>query len=390
MGFLTHHISSTIKVGIVLSLIIFQANIVRGENTNNDFERSSICMMLLKHRNLAKEDILYQVYSQMPFPERFNNHNLGVKYITIAETNFTDNAEAINKFCQQVNLGQRMVSKWFDRDKETGSFNTDLIFERGKYNATFTQLQLADATIRGRLLFGTAGEELINQTYLLVSDITYQTLAPSSSPFSIVKPIAGFRVSITSYLFQLHWDDEVANTFYTRYYTEYGLTDTLKVMSYLADKSTFKMDYIDKVTTTDDEKQRTELANPPQTLLRLCTRILDYNIAQLQHIYAPFRIKATLDNIEPLQAHIGKKEDVKENSLYEVLLRQMNEDGSIEYKRIGIIRPQKGQIWDNRYQTESQTTDEAGLTCTTFEAVSGGPFFQGLLIREINNDDKGR
>lgn len=61
----------------------------------------------------------------------------------------------------------------------------------------------------------------------------------------------------------------------------------------------------------------------------------------------------------------------------------MNDNGRIEYKRVGIIKPMPGKIWDNRFMAIDDKTENSDLEYTTFEKVSGGDFYSGMLIREI-------
>ncbi len=61
------------------------------------------------------------------------------------------------------------------------------------------------------------------------------------------------------------------------------------------------------------------------------------------------------------------------------------EDGMTTYKRVGIIKPIKDKIWDNRFLAEFEEENENRvLTATEFEKVSGGDFYPGLLVREID------
>ena len=77
------------------------------------------------------------------------------------------------------------------------------------------------------------------------------------------------------------------------------------------------------------------------------------------------------------------KEGVNEESEYEVL-EVLEEDGLTKYKRVGIIKPSKGKVWDNRYLAEFEEENEnSTLKATEFEKVSGGDFYPGMLIREI-------
>ena len=86
-----------------------------------------------------------------------------------------------------------------------------------------------------------------------------------------------------------------------------------------------------------------------------------------------------------MTAYIGMKEGVTENSLYEVLETIENEDGTFKYKRVGVIKPIKNLIWDNRYMAEEEGAATAGLGCTTFVKESGSNFLPGMLIREIKS-----
>ena len=124
--------------------------------------------------------------------------------------------------------------------------------------------------------------------------------------------------------------------------------------------------------------------NEPQVMvLKACQRALDENVANLQKNFEVFKIKAPLTGVEPLKCEIGLKEGVTDKSRYEVLEAFMNDQGHIEYKRQGIIRPVKGKIWDNRFMAIEERADNASLGFTTFEKVSGGDFYQGMLVREL-------
>jgi len=66
-----------------------------------------------------------------------------------------------------------------------------------------------------------------------------------------------------------------------------------------------------------------------------------------------------------------------------VLEKNEDEKGRTFYERIGIIQPISGKIWDNRYLSVEEGFVGADLEATEFKKVSGGNFYQGMLIREI-------
>lgn len=384
---------------LLTSLVILSASSpchAQGEE-GFEYERSSMHIMMLKHLNQKFDDIIEDVFRKSPFPDRFNNHNLGVKTVSFAELD-GDQSHNIALFIEQVNLGQKMVAKWFDRDKKTGSFDMELIKQRGFYNASQNQVNIARASIRGIALLEDAGENLISNTYLLVNDISYRSKgsgnwfikAMGSAYFGSVdglqkamESIGGFRVNIKSYLFRLKWNDEVAQTFYNKYYTENGSIDADKVSAFQADKKLFAMEYVGKTESMSSETSFKAVKDPKAMLVKVCTQTIDQNIAQLQRQYADFRIKAPLLSTEPLKADVGVKEGITEDTQFEVLERAIDKDGRVTYERVGVIKPKKGKIKDNRYLVTAEESDKAALDATEFEKVSGGNFARGMLIREI-------
>lgn len=391
MGFL--------KVKVLLITLFFSSSsfcLAQGED-GLEYERNSMHVMMIKHLNQRYDDIIEDVFLNSPFPERYNNHNLGVRVVSFAELE-GDQSRNISSFIDQVNLGQKMVAKWFDRKKETGSFDMELVKERGFYNATQTQKNIARSSIRGMALVEDAGENLISKTFLLVNDISYRSkgsgnwflkslasvyFGNAEATQKSMQAIGGFRVEIKSYLFRLHWNEEIAQTFYTKYYTENGDVDKDKVKAFAEEKNLFKLEYVGKTESMSSETNFRAVKDPKALLVKVCTQTIDQNIAQLQHQYDDFRIKAPLLSIEPLKADVGLKEDITENSRFEVLERILGDDGRVSYKQVGIIRPVKGKIKDNRYMVTAEESKDALLDATQFEKVSGKDFYTGMLIREI-------
>ena len=67
------------RIVILLLLSIISSPCFPQSEEANTYERSSIHVMMIKHLNQRFDDIIEQVFLQTPFPERFNDHNLGVK-----------------------------------------------------------------------------------------------------------------------------------------------------------------------------------------------------------------------------------------------------------------------------------------------------------------------
>ena len=108
----------------------------------------------------------------------------------------------------------------------------------------------------------------------------------------------------------------------------------------------------------------------------------EQSVQSFQHQYPDFRIKAPLLSTSPLKADVGVKEGIKDDMLFEVLERVITDDGKMHYETVGVIRPVKGKIKDNRYLVTEDESAEATLDATEFEVVSGKGFMPGMSIRE--------
>ena len=113
-------------------------------------------------------------------------------------------------------------------------------------------------------------------------------------------------------------------------------------------------------------------------------RAIDENVANLAKNFEPFKVKTRLSNDNPLQAPIGMKEEITENSRFEVLEATL-QDGKMEYHHVAYIKPIRGMIWDNRYMAVEEGASGSSLHATTFEKIGGGQIHKGMLIREVNN-----
>ena len=390
------------------------------------YRRGSICSFLIGHRNLSFAQEIEKAFDEMPVPDRYNDHGLGKKVFYTGENKlkmkgldehrgFRVNGEsdknemnAYDFFLQKQHIASRLVAKWFMRKKDTGVCSMSLIQNRGYENASALERRIAERSVRKEALLQDAGEELIGNTFVLINDIRYIDRSKGSSILggivsagikvagalngvdvgekdlgTLIASYKGFNVIIRTYLYQLVWDDEISSFFYKDVYTEQ--LDESKRENFENGRGKFSLVYLGMQKSSGATVSFIGInENEPQKMVRkACQRALDENIANLQKNFDVFKAKAPLLNVEPLQSEIGLKEGITEDSRYEVL--EMNEmaDGHIEYKRIGVVRPVAGKIWDNRYMSKEEKAEGADLGYTTFEKVSGGTFYQGMFLREI-------
>ncbi|MBE6333110.1 MAG: hypothetical protein E7070_12600 [Bacteroidales bacterium] len=397
------------------------------DEPNFTYRRGSIYSLMIGHRDLPFAQEIEDAFNAMPVPDKYNDHGLGKKIFYTDEKKLKIKDEASHRgfridmasdkekmtdfdlFLQKQGIASRLVAKWFGRKKTDGVCNMQLVQERGYNNASEVDKRVAELSVRKDALLMDAGEELIGSTFVLVNDIRYFDRSTISSAVggalsttiniynasqgkntfdqenlgTMLKTIKGFNVKIKTYLYQLVWDDEASGLFYKDIYTEQP--DETKRSNFENNRGRFALIYLGMQESSGKDVSFMGInESEPQLMVRkACQRALDENVANLQRNFEVFKIKSPLLDVEPLRCEIGKKEGVTENSRFEVLEISENEQGHIEYKRKGVIRPVKGQIWDNRFMAAEENAEGANLGSTTFEIVSGKDFYPGMLVREI-------
>lgn len=419
------------------------------------YRRSSLYSVLIKHSAFKYGPEIDTAFMAMPTPDKFNNHDLCVKAFESSATrqkkagdyktgvNMTD----IETFLHDNAIAREMVAKWFDRDSVTGGFDMALIQQRGNYDASQADIRLAEKSALGKAILADAGEELIGKTFLLVNDITFvdkgeksakaggwlkilgsvasaatgQNLSSvTDATASLVNEIDGFTVNITSYLYRLDWNDEIAGTFYVEHWFDREHPDSLRRAAFDT-CSLFKLSYLGATTTAAGNlsSKNFSSASKESQIRKVCVRAIDKSIVQLQRDYDEFKVNVPLYSVNEdgtVEVQIGLKEGVNPKSQFDVLMPVETEDGRTAYEKIGKIQPIEGRIWDNRFGADEEAlalaeakasgkpeaTGKAGkadktaagdaeeecgdvtLTASTFKVLSGtNRIVPGCLVREV-------
>ena len=390
---------------------------VSAQNDNLKYRRSSIYTLMISHEDQKFASEIKDAFVKIPVPDKFNDHELSVKILSLDKklkgaSSDKENSD-ISSFLERNKIASRLVAKWFNRDVNTGTCNMELVKERGLYNATEYDRILAEKSARSTALLMDAGEDLIGNTFVLVNDIRYVDkskagaavgmglrilgalagAATGNSDFadlgdsygSLAETLKGFKVKINTFLYKLEWDEATSAVFYKDQYT--STPDIVKKEEFEDGRGKYRLKYVRKVESSGSTTSfmGIKLDEPVEMVRKACQRALDENVASLQHEFEEFRTKSPLVSAQPITAYVGMKEGVTKDSKFEVLEIIEKDGGAREYKRVGVIKPVDGLIWDNRYMSEEEGAASATLGCTTFKKVSGGDFFPGMLIREIKD-----
>jgi len=426
------------KPSLVLYLILLTAPVWAQSTGIMDYKRNSLATLLVYHPEDEFGINIHDAYLDLPMPDKYDDHSLDWRILDNSQVTgvrknrsglykaeyghplpndeIQKNAQYIEDLLNVAQVGKAMVAKWFNMDS-MGVCNTLLIQQRGQYNASDVDVELAMQTIRGVNALSDAGLELINHTFVLVNDITYvtaeQEAAAAKASMAVIGGImdallggnsgrqlaaatgaiadsfTGFNVKTHSYLYELEWNDSIAAIFYRYHYT--GKPNAEKMQAFMDDQTTFRLRYVaheyeyDKKSTLKGKYDRAELVKT------ICARSVDKNIVALGKQYEEFKVKTPVysrledqnGKISGYTAKIGLKEGVTESSKFQVIQRVYDPDTQkTSYKYIATVQPVKGQIWDNRYNAVLEQEEGSDLNFTTFKKVSGGDIRPGMLLIE--------
>lgn len=410
------------------------------------YRRSSIYTLMLDDAGLVKADTIKRCFESSPIPDKFNDHTLPIRSfkpgdypLTDAEkmgkkdnvaqtfgkgllantsgglvdtTGTKDLPSTIQKFFVTNRIPQQLVAKWFNRD-ENGNFHMDLIAERGQYDATEMQASIAKSSARGTSLLADAGEELISNTFVVVTRFKYvskeEIMGAAKRGFALMEKYGGqyaqiaakvgnvaanvaskgYVIQANTYLYKLTWNDSTSAVFYQNYWMDASNNSPERKMAF--DTTTlFKMELVGFDKAWADVQSTIFTKKSEEELVRIATvKAVDAVIAKLQKSHDVFKTKTPLFTVDPLSAKIGLKEGLEKGDKYEVLEQNIDELGKTKYVRKGTIKVDE-QIWDNRYMAgEEQPADSTGAVVAkpTFDRTlfKGGSssFYPGLLIRQI-------
>lgn len=334
-----------------------------------------------------------------------SNAVAGGKSVLVDSQSKEDIEAATYHYLLNRNISKQLFDKWFI--SEDGKFTDVLLRERGLFDASVLDIQTAQSSLGGMDLLATEGEDLVKNTFIVASRFRYMSkdeviaegqkyaelagnLAGKSGLGGLVSKAGGlgakavlgdgYYVIITSYLYQLVWNDEVKAKLYDLWdkKEQYDAADF------------FELKYIGSEKARSGVRAGMFSNKPEDELIRIATiNASDAVLARLEKKYETFRTKTPLiinENGE-LTAYIGTKEDLEAGDRFEVLERSLNTKTNMyEYKKIGEIKVAKGKIWDNIYMAtdnENSTADANGLTATVFEGNAKN-FYNGLLIRQLD------
>lgn len=441
---------------LVAAAVIAFANTVKAQEVElPKYQRSSLHMVLLTTDEVQLDgaedftNILDQSWQSYPFPDKYNHHaisftqayggkpkaglmNIISKYgsgfegMGLAEAKELleslkgsaayekELVEAIQAINEKEKIGNSLISKWFNIQPD-GSWDYELIKERAAYNANQAAIAEANAVSRGVQAIFDQGEDLIGNTFVTFSKLSFyenepvaaftkdlalfiasQTPAPASNILSTAAEATyaatnrGYTAKTTTALYRLDWTEEVKAAFYEMF-TADNKIDMEKFNAY-----TFPMSLVgiqSGTSSTVDVKGgitnalgvEAENVRPDDVLIKqTIVRNIDKLFAKMQKIYEVFAPVSQIISVDPLIADMGMKEGLEGGEKFNLLEPVLNEEtNKVEWKSVGVVTVDKKNVWDNRYTlTDAEATEETeGVKGTVLSANKKAAV--GMVVRQV-------
>lgn len=427
------------KKFLLTTLLCFTASLLMAQNTEEDndgekvenqyeeaekYRRSSLALILITHKSERYAKEIEAQFQQIVPPERYNSHDISVKVISTKSKNLS--AKKIAKELERQEVAKKLVSRWFNRDPYSGVCNMSLIQERGLYNASKEDNDLAQMSQRKDALLKDAGEELIQNTFVLVCDLKYrdkqkasrvgagflqfgalmlsayaqntnnasnaqmfQSLSDIANVSSqAVADIAGFSMNVQAHLFRLDWNRKISETMYSKYWVDENTPDataSLNRQAFDNDSKSFTLSYIGEYKSHAGRTVSASTSDLNMVVRDVCTNAINKSVDNLAKQYTVFKPKVPFYCGEDgrVYAYIGTKEGVTSKSKYEVIEPRLDKKGQLVYKQKAVLATKFNDIWKN---SGTYITDEnVNITGTAFRRTKGDRDIcdKGYLMREM-------
>lgn len=371
-------------------------NMQEGNNLNQ-YRRSSLCILLVTHQGTKYAEDMERQFLKMKLPERYNEHNI---LLRVLHTDKSLKAKDIAKLLENNEVGKQLVARWFNRNPYTCAMNMDLIHDRGGYNASMSDAERADMTVRGRALLQEEGVDLIQNTFVLVCDMEYkkrddagvwamlgtamlsagldamgqvqgvnmsQTTNQLNQAAVELSDLSGFSVMMDAHLLQLKWTPDDLN----RLYANYWVDDTTPTAEAQARKNAFDnaakafgLEYLGHYKSRSTKIEMQSNYGFDDVILEVTDRTVNKSIKELALMFPQFKPKTPLaHNSNGLVAYVGTKEDVTDKTKFDVV-EPVKKDGEIKYNKVGQLRVVPGSVWNNRNIRMDEITDLSSVPGT--------------------------
>lgn len=395
-------------------VFLFTITLHAQEKVETKYLRPSMTRMFAKPTS-SYETVILEKFKGLPFNNKVDNHNVNLNYVdypalpvrpsgeltTAQYNNYKKQLDEARNFRnnnlnQQLNIASReMMAKWWNRDAN-GNFDISLIEERGARTIDDNMAIINNASATKRI--DMTGLQLISKSYVLFYDITYvetmeqyynrvdadrrESARKNNKEFKPVnRTKEGYRTGFSIQIFQLDFNDSIANHFYENYWSSTEDMNSENIAKW--NTARFPMKMIKTKTFTVSSTQSKESAYGRKTMTQLLEvtpqKMEEEVMSYLSKKIDAFKVKAAVYTTEPLTSKIGTKEGVRLDQLYYIYEIKIDRKGNQKKTRKGAARVTELVNNQGVATGESKTS--------TLQQRGGSQLYSGMLLE--HKEDKG-
>lgn len=315
------------------------------------------------------------------------------------------NAEMIDQL-QQNKIPNQIIANWFNR-KPDGSFNMNLVLQRGQYDANDAAVLNALSMQRGLSAIDITAMELVENSFILVMDIKevhsmddeYDLKDKALRAFAkrnkakyepIKRIMNGYKAAVEYRLYQVNFNDSIAAIFYRNLWVDADDPADIKADRKKAfDNFYFPLIYQFKTVLNISGTQLNpgipfaplNQASDSEMMIRMFENGVEGVIREIEKVLPKFRIRANLVNTNPIEAKIGLKEGLIVDQRFFVFEDKMNRSGNVKSKRKGVVRVKR--VSDNREISDGDSKS------TQFYQIAGQNLGAGMVVEQHRGANMG-
>ena len=354
---------------------------VKNQLISSEYDRNALTIIGLKSVNTLA-DQLAKMIDTIKISDKFYDNEIGFRNIPFNVTvSLFDKVQQEKVFKKDVlqllnekKIGQAVVAKWFNRQPD-GTFNTDILKDRGIYNANDADLSIATASKRGESSLADAGLGLVGHSYILVLGfsnlMTMDQYYDQTKATPETRKMNGVKGDLIGLLYKLDFNDSVAAVFYQDMWVSKADGDS-KAKIARFDATTFPLIPVKNLVMPIQATQYNagqpmapKVQKSQDQLMRdMVNTSMNNVLNQLTYQVSDFKVKAQIYKTNPIAVKIGKKEGLGFDQRYFVFENRQTRSGQTYSSRRGVIKSMS--VADNRSVTTGETQP------SYFYQVAGG------------------
>ena len=307
-------------------------------------------------------------------------------------------------------IAHQLIIKWWGL-QDADTYNDELIRQLACYSATQNQANAAALTNIGAQneIYNELMEPTMANTYVSFSKLNFYQNEPiakfakdvavtlagltaaAAGPMGAAALMAaetaadevynktkdGFSAYTTTLLYKLKWDKNEAEKFWACF-------NGKKINWQKFNATPFELEYIGTNKCNTIVLANKDKADAKAMVEKTMHKNLYKQFILLQNNYEEFKPMMPIMDVydKVMIADMGTKESITEKDVFDVYEPEVNENGVLKYKKVGVTKPIKGGIWDNEDIDNALNADieDNEIQGTQFKAVKNAN--NSMLIKK--------